>query len=270
MKAARVNAVLAVRALLTGPRILGLVLLSGCAVVGTDYVTPAVDVPARFVGTESSALQDVAADAWWQGYSDATLDRLVARGLAANIDIAEAKSRVAAAEAALRGTGLAGQVDGNQSQRITRSGGEDAPTDSANSVRLSGSYVFDLFGGVRRGQERAVASRDAAILDTATTRLSVQSALVGRYIDARYYQEALALSRDTISSRERTLDLVRAQFRAGLATEIDVIRAQSDLDSARAESPALRQGFEASVFALATLLAEPAEPLMRQLETGAA
>lgn len=39
-------------------------------------------------------------------------------------------------------------------------------------------------------------------------------------------------------------EMVSAQFRAGLATEIDVIRVRSELETARAEVPALRQHLE--------------------------
>lgn len=38
--------------------------------------------------------------------------------------------------------------------------------------------------------------------------------------------------------------MMSAQFRAGLATEIDVIRVRSELETARAEVPALSQHLE--------------------------
>jgi multidrug efflux system outer membrane protein len=244
-------------------------LLSGCAAVGPDYATPAAGVPAQFAGSAGVSVGDPAGDAWWRGYRDTTLDGIVARALAANLDIAETRARLAAAEADLRGTGISRQLDGGLTASSTRSGGDGLSATTANSATLNGSFVFDLFGGVHREQERALAQRDAAIFDVATARLAVLASVVGRYVDARYYQEALALTRETIASRERTLELVQEQARAGLVSEIDVARAQSDLDSARADVPTLRQGFERSVFALATLLAEPAEPLLRELETGA-
>lgn len=128
--------------LLVGPAIrcgLGLLvcaLLSGCAAVGPDYAPPAASVPAEFVGGAGTTLRDVAGDTWWQGYSDATLNALVARGLVANMDIAQARSRVAASEAALRGTGVASQVDGSLSGQSTRAGGDDTLTMTTNSAIL--------------------------------------------------------------------------------------------------------------------------------------
>ncbi|AZL59521.1 efflux transporter outer membrane subunit [Tabrizicola piscis] len=244
------------------------VVLSGCTTVGPDYVVPTVEMPTAFVGAIGTGAQDAAGETWWRGYKDKTLDDLVTRALAANTDLAQARSRIAAVEAALRATGINRQLDGTLTAQSTRAGGDDVSAATTDTATLTGSYVLDLFGGIRRGQERALAERDAVIFDAAATRLAVISSLVGRYIDARYHQEALALTRATISSRERTLELVREQARAGMVSEIDVVRAQSDLASARADLPVFQEGFERNVFALATLLAEPAGPLMRQLQAG--
>jgi multidrug efflux system outer membrane protein len=248
--------------------------LAACAPVGPvgpDYTQPNVPLTASFAGQPTAAATlDAAWAKWWQGYNDPILNQLVEQALAQNLDIAASLARVDAAEAGLRATGLNAQVNGSLSGQRTRSGGDLQPVTEANSASLNASYVLDLFGGTRRSQEQATADRDAALADVGTARLAMLTALIGAYVDVRYFQEAITLTRSTIASRERTLGLVRAQGEVGSASELDIARAQSALDGARASLPSLESGFDSSVFAIATLLAQPAEPLRRSLSQGSA
>ena len=129
--------------------------------------------------------------------------------------------------------------------------------------------VIDLFGGERRAQQQAQAQLEATELDVGTARLAYLSSLVGAYIDARYYQEAAAITRGLIESRQQTLDLVQEQRDAGLATDLDILQSEALLEQTRATLPAFEQGFASSVFAIATLLATPADPILSGMQRGA-
>jgi outer membrane protein, multidrug efflux system len=243
------------------PQLALLVALTACTSPSTDRAATA---PAAVAD-----LQSLVQSGWWQDFGDSQLSDLVARGLAQNLDIATALSRVDAAEAVTRATGLNAQLDGNLTRQSARAGGDDVVTTTTDTSSLSASYVFDLFGKVRLGKTRAKADLDAAQFDAETARLAFLSALIGRYIDARYYQEALALTERSIATRRTTVDLVMAERAVGLSDELDVARAEADLASARATLPDLKLGFDTSVFAIATLLAEPADPIMTRLSRGA-
>jgi outer membrane protein, multidrug efflux system len=244
--------------------------ISGCSPVGPALHASDPRIAESFVGGGPQPVGLVAEDIWWNAFGDAVLDDLIARGLAQNLSLASAIARVEAAEATLRGRGISAQLDGSLQAQSQRAGGEDLPTTTTETGSLSGSFVFDLFGGARRSRDEAAANLSAAWFDADTARLAFLSALIGHYLDLRYNQEALALTRATIASRQWTLDLVTTQASIGDASDLDVARAQADLDSARADLSGLQHGFEANVFAIATLLAEPAGPLMQRLEKGAA
>ncbi|MCE7766851.1 nodulation protein T precursor, partial [Pseudomonas putida] len=79
-----------------------------------------------------------------------------------------------------------------------------------------------------------------------TARLAFLSSLVGAYIDARYYQEAAAITRGLIDSRRQTLELVQRQQSVGLATDLDVLQSQALLEETRATLPAFEQGYASS------------------------
>ncbi|MBC7282047.1 efflux transporter outer membrane subunit [Hoeflea sp.] len=246
-----------------------LISLSACTSVGPDYKALDAATPASYVEGGTISAGDVAPVKWWQGLGAPQLDALVERGLAQNLSIQTAIERVEETRAALRSTG-AGTVSGNLTGASLRSGGSASPTASTNSAVFNASLVLDLFGGQRRAVERARAQAESADYDIGTARLAFLASLTGAYVDARYFQETLELTRRTIATRERTFELVRAQEDAGTATELDRVQARALLEEARASLPDLESGFNSAVYAIATLLAEPAAPLRASLQKGAA
>ena len=243
--------------------------LAGCAAVGPDFSAPQTAVPAQFVDGDGKALPNPAAAEWWTAFNDRRLNTLVARGLNQNLDIETALARIQTAEARLGTTGINTQLRGGASATRQREGGDDLPTVTNDRGTLTGTLVLDLFGGARRGREQAKAGLEAAQFDAGTVRLAYLSAVVSAYADARYFQEALALTRQNIASRRQTLDLVLTQQEIGSAADLEVAQAQAQLDSAIATLPPLENGFDLSVFRIATLLAEPAAPIITELQRGA-
>jgi len=247
---------------------LGLI-VAGCA-VGPDYQRPDLSLQARFVGGDAEAVEAVAAQAWWRSYGDAALDGLVARGLAQNLDVMTAIEAIRQAQAEVRKTGVNSALEGALSASDTRAGGDNMVTSTTGSTELGASFVIDLFGSIRRERESAVASLGAARADAETARLAWLAELIAAYADARYYQEVLALTRDTITAREETVDITRSQYEAGAATEYELAEAQALLSTARASLPQYAALFDARVYAIATLLNEPAGPILRRMQKGAA
>ncbi len=106
--------------------------------------------------------------------------------------------------------------------------------------------------------------------DLGTAQLAFLTELVDNYVQARYYQEAATILRQTVQSRSRTLQAVENRLEVGDATIIEVQRARADLASAKARLPLQLANYEASVFRIATLLAEPSASLQRQMGQGRA
>ncbi|MFT6444567.1 outer membrane protein, multidrug efflux system [Sulfitobacter pontiacus] len=248
--------------------VLGL-LVAGCA-VGTDYQRPEVAMETRFVGGNAEQIGAVATQQWWLNYKDSILTSFIARGLAQNLDVIAAGERIRQAQAELRTTGVNAAADGSLTGSVTTSGGDGTSgTSTVESGSLGASLVIDLFGGIRREREAAVASLTAARAEEETVRLAWLAELIAAYSDARYYQEAMALTRTAIATREETVSITRSQFDAGAATEYEVAEAQALLSTARADLPQFAALFDANVYAIATLLNEPAGPIKAQMQKGA-
>lgn len=169
-----------------------LLLLSACA-VGPDYRAPTMGLPARFAEGDAATDGDVALERWWTGFRDPTLTALADRGLAQNLDILTAVERINQAEAAVRGTGAAALVTGSVTGETGRSE-QQGTISTESSATAAAGLVIDLFGGEARARQQAVAQLEATQLDVGTARLAYLSSLVGAYIDARYYQEAAAIT----------------------------------------------------------------------------
>lgn len=248
--------------------VLGL-LVAGCA-VGPEYQQPEFALQNRFVGGSAEAIGAVARETWWTAYQDKTLNDLITRGLAQNLDVIQAMEAIREAQADVRATGVNSALDGSLTAAYDRSGGEAINgVSTVNSADLGATFVIDLFGGIRRERESALADLTAAQADVETARLAWLAELLAAYSDARYYQEVLALTRDTIEAREETVEITRSQYEAGAATEYEVAEAQALLSNARAALPQYAALFDSSVFAIATLLNEPAGPILSHMQKGA-
>jgi len=252
-----------------GPALL--LLAAGCTAVGPDPDDrPAIPLPTTFAAGETTPAGKVANRAFWAEYRDPVLNELIARGLKQNLDEAAARERIRAAAADLRGTGvLAAQTSGSADAARERGSTAGAAVQNVNTSSLSANFVFDLFGGARRERQGAKASLEAAKADLGTARLAWIAELIDAYSDARYYQQALALTRQTVSSREETVRITREQREFGVVSEFDMAQAEALLAAARAEIPGYQAQFDAQVFSIATLLNDPASSIQAQIRRGA-
>lgn len=63
--------------------------------------------------------------------------------------------------------------------------------------------LLDVFGQYRRSTESALASLDSAHAAVDVAKLALIKDLVSSYIDARYYQQRVSISRANLKSRQR-------------------------------------------------------------------
>ena len=246
-----------------------LLALGGCA-VGPDYQPAAIVVQQDYVDVlNPQSLERTDTLRWWEHFNDPVLNLWVIRGLDSNLDIAASIERISAAQAALRGTGINAAISGDLTVSSTRAGADNIATRSNESAGLTGNLAIDLFGGIRREREAAQANLLAVVNDSQTARLAYLSALVTAYVNARYYQYAIVMTEQAIDSREQTLAITQHQRAVGSATELEEEQVKALLFNAQAEIPDLNARFLAQIYAIATLLGEPAGPLLADMQASA-
>jgi NodT family efflux transporter outer membrane factor (OMF) lipoprotein len=185
--------------------------------------------------------------AWWTLYGDPELDALQQRLLDHSADLAAALARYQQSKA------VTDQVRAIQSptlnasastQRLRQSEthalrvlGPQSPDDySSTTIGLNLQYEVDLWGHVRDQVAAGVALNEAARADLAAAQLSLQAQLADAYIQLRGLDRDAALLHDTVAAYTRALDLITQRHDGGLASGLDLARAQSQLEETRSQA----------------------------------
>jgi outer membrane protein TolC len=223
--------------------LLGAVLLSGCSTpLGRqDSGISAPSLWHRLTGKAAGENKDMPLiessgaevdHVWWTRFGDPTLDVLVTEALANNktLQIAAARVEEARAERQISRARLFPEINGVAGARRNNLGlSTNDKAVSIAEVDVEASWELDLFG-----RNRAQASEASALLQsTEASRQAVRVALLAEvarnYFDLRNYERQLQLTRENLDTQKKTLELVKAQFRGGLASDFDVLVAVRDL-----------------------------------------
>ena len=222
---------------------------AGCAAVGPDYRARQTPAPADFSSFEDARLSAAAeVDAnWWRALGDATLADLVERALRGSPDARIAAARVLEARAGVDAAAADGkpQVEfgTDYARRRTSPNGVEHlppgadPVDDLMQAGFRASWDLDLFGRVRRGVEAAEADFGATLADRDAVLVALAGEVGSAYVELLGARRELdALAADERSAKD-TVALTGSRLRGGLATDLDVARAESELASVRAQVP---------------------------------
>lgn len=241
--------------------------LAACAPGGGGLTAPKADLPERFAA--DSPARRAGSNIWWAAFRDSRLDGLIAAGLKRNLDVQTAVSVIREAQANARLVGANDLPQATVSGAANRGDSEGTGIVSdTTSATLGVSWLIDIFGQNRAARQGAAAQLDAAYSSAEVARLTVASAIASAYVDARYYQEALALTRQSLESRKRTLALTREQDVLGSVSRIEVLQAEQLVTQAEAALPALEVGRDQAINRLATLTAGRSADIAAQLRRG--
>jgi NodT family efflux transporter outer membrane factor (OMF) lipoprotein len=193
--------------------------------------------------TQAAPADRLPRDSWWTLYGDAELDDLQHRLIAGSPDLAAALANYQQAQAYsdfTRGD-LFPQVGANASVQRTQLSKDVANVSPAQlyntrTVGFSASYELDFWGRVRNEVAAGKAQAEAAADDLENARLSLIGQLVDSYVMLRGLDRDSAILTDTVKAYQRALDLTNERHRGGIAPGLDVARAQTQLDTARAQA----------------------------------
>lgn len=247
---------------------------AGCA-VGPDYRRPDVPLPSHYMGQASAEKQHAAATAdlvtWWKGFNDPLLTHFVSLSLQQNLDLARAAARVTQARAALGGADAAllpsGSINGSAArarqsietplgQVLTATPNYDR-WGNAYEADLGASWEVDVFGGLRRGREAALADYQASEAGAVATRLEVAAQTADIYIAIRGLQTRLEIARRQVGVEQELLAKVSLLYGRGLAAEYQVRQTEGELAQVQATVPVLQTHLDATMNALDVMLGSP-------------
>ncbi|MGH8211607.1 MAG: efflux transporter outer membrane subunit [Rhodanobacteraceae bacterium] len=270
-----------------------MLVLAGCA-VGPDYQRPdaptvdrytAQPLPARTVAADTGGGdaqrflqgQDVPQH-WWTSFGSDELNRRVEQALAHSPTIASAQAALREAEENARAAhgGLFPSVDANAGATRQKSsgaqfggvaGGVSSSPFTVYNAGVSVGYVFDIFGGVRRGVEAQSALADAQRAQLDATYLILATNVVTASLQEASLREQVRATEEIAGSLRKELDIAQKQQQIGAKSLSDTLAVRSQLATTEATLPTLRKQLSATQNQLATYLGiTPAQLQLQPIE----
>lgn len=258
------------------PVLLLLLALNACTTVGPNYVPPETDLPGVWAERLEGGLTEAELDPhtlshWWKTLGDSTLDSLIERAIAANLDLrtADAQLRQARAQRAITGGTRFPTIEAGAS--AVRAGSSDnagvGGTSELYSSSFDAGWEIDIFGGRRRAIEAADADLEAAQEAQRDVLVSVLAEVALNYVELRTFQSQLSVAEENLKNQEETLEIVQAKHDAGAVTKLDLDRAVSNVENTRSEIPRLNQNISRAENRLAVLIGEVPGDVTIELES---
>jgi NodT family efflux transporter outer membrane factor (OMF) lipoprotein len=206
---------------------------------------------------------------WWQLFQSPALNALVAQAFKANPTIPAAQAALAQAQELVRaqrgaylpsvGSALqaerakvAGNLTQGESLGVQGNGNNLAEPPAPASplyyqlytAALTVGFVPDVFGANRRQVESLAAQRDAQRFALQATYITLASNVVAAAIQEASLRAQIEATRQIIAADEKSLQILRDQFRLGFAMRIDVAAQEAALAQAETALPPLQKQFE--------------------------
>ncbi len=245
--------------------LLSILLLSGCTMVGPDYIKPTAQEATDWLESEDPQIKSEQADfsQWWTVFNDPILNRLIESAYQQNYTLQNAGIRILEARAQL-GIAIGSQYP--QTQRAT--GDAAAQRTSKNLPNARGAerfaYIYDtgfdaaweldIWGKFRRAVQSEMANLEASIANYDDILVTLTSEVARTYILLRTSEERLAVAQENVKIQDRSLRIANVRFNAGAVTELDVTQARSLLRGTEASIPQFEIDIRQFKNALAILL----------------
>jgi multidrug efflux system outer membrane protein len=250
----------------------GMTLLGGCSLAPTYHTPSLPPMPSSFkeAGTAWKVAQpadDLPRGSWWALYNDGSLNQLESKLDAENPSLAAALARYDTARAfeSQLHSGLFPSLDVSANPTRNRQSnnrplrGSDQPNEyDSDTVGVGADFDLDLWGRVRNEVSQGHALSQAAKADLASAKLSLEAQLADDYVRLRGYDIQDAILRHTLDAYQRALTLTENRHAGGIASGMDVSRAQAQLHDAQAQVTEVQAQRALNEHAIAALVGVPA------------
>ena len=224
------------------------VLLMGCS-LAPKYERPASPVPDQWptgaaYGEMKTGASTAAPELPWRDFiTDKRLQKVIENALNNNRDLRLAALNVEKARAyygiqraellpTVNATGIASK------QLIPADLSTTGSTTTVEQYSVSlgiTSWEIDFFGRIRNLKDNALEEYLATQEARRSARIMLISSVTQAYLALAADKESLKLVASTLEAQEATYNLIRKRQNAGLASELDIRRAQSQVDTARGD-----------------------------------
>lgn len=249
--------------------------LCGCT-VGPNYSRPQTPAAPTFRGADNTGEASTAASLgaaslgdqnWDQVFREPELQELIRTALADNYDFRIAAQHVLEQQAEVKivrsqqfpslsggGTGIGAELPASVGSSI------GSPL-AFGAFSLSGSWAPDFWGLYRRQTEAARAQLLAQTWAQRAVRLSIVSQVAATYIELSALDRQLTIARDTLKTRQESVDLTSRLEHGGAVPLSDLRESEELLYSATSQIPQIEQNIQQQENALRILLGQTPGPV---------
>jgi NodT family efflux transporter outer membrane factor (OMF) lipoprotein len=218
--------------------------LSACA-VGPDYIRPQAPVATEFKevkGWKTAQPRDTALSGqWWAIFNDPKLNELEQQ-VASNQSLIQAEAQYRQAQGLVQSAQSSLLPVFNLNGSFNNFKSAQGQTQVISGVRtLFGNTVAmawepDLWGKVRRQIEANTGNAQASAATLQALRLSIQSNLAVAYFQLKVLDAQTSLLNETVAAYQKTLDITKNRYAVGVVAKTDVVQADTQLQSAKAQA----------------------------------
>ena len=226
---------------------------------------------------------------WWRIFRDPVLSSLEARVADENLDVKTSTLRIAQSRAQVASTASQALPTVNGAfqdyrqqfsqnglfslvpiQGLVPAGNADQAGRIVNgfnlySVGFDAAWELDLWGRVARSVEAADAQYKMSEESRRDTLVTALAEVARDYVNLRGTQELLRVARDNLKVEQEILGVTKVRQDKGLVTGLDTESAAAQVESLRAQIPALQQQEIQQINAISLLLGEPPLGLSNEL-----
>lgn len=254
-------------------------LLTGCRKTET-YQTPSAPKPEAYkealpdsfkeskAWKPSAPADTVTKGQWWETFHDPVLNALEASVDVSNQTLKSAEARFRQARALVRENRASRFPTVNagasiQRDRLSLNRGAPVPANETSygdfNVGVDAEYEVDLWGRVRNLIAASVESAQATAADIETVRLSLHAELALDYFDLRSLDDERRILDHAVDAYSQALALTRRRFQGGVANQVEVSEAETQLEAASAQQIDITERRAQFEHAIAALTGQPAE-----------
>jgi len=245
--------------------LVALMIFSGCAMVGPDYVKPEAQEPNQWLESGSPKIksQNGKFADWWTVFKDPALNKLIQAAYEQNLTLQIAGLRIYEARAQL---GITFGFQYPQSQQglgsaslnqISKNAPNAVSADryySNYDIGLDAAWELDVWGKFRRAVQSGVAALEASIANYDDILVSLTAEVARTFIVLRTSEERLGVARQNVEIQKKSLNIAEVRFKAGAVTELDVSQARALLSTTQSSIPRFETDIRQAKNALAILL----------------
>jgi NodT family efflux transporter outer membrane factor (OMF) lipoprotein len=234
-------------------------LLAACSSMAPAYHRPAAPVAATWpLAATTEGTQAVADIAWQSFFPDPRLRELIGLALQGNRDLRVAVLAIeqARAQYQIRDADRVPTVNAQATGSRTPNGSGGTTSVYTAGLALS-AWEIDFFGRIASLSDAALAQYLATEEGRKAAQISLVAAVANSWLSLVADEDLLAITRQTLTTREESLRLAKLRFENGVTSELDFRQAESLTESARVTLSQFERQRALDENALALLIGQP-------------